>query len=70
MTRAAMLRRQAEGCLRLSDACSDPSTADHLRAMAADFFEEASTLEQQQGRRLERYLPQFGNKSRHAIGRT
>jgi hypothetical protein len=44
-SRAAVLRRQAETCLHLSDCCSDPLTADHLRDIAAEFFQAASDIE-------------------------
>jgi hypothetical protein len=45
MLRAKVLRRQAESCLRLSQSCCDPLTADHLRMMAADFFQHACKIE-------------------------
>jgi hypothetical protein len=39
MMGAKFLRRQAETCLRLSEQCSDSTRAEHLRLMAAEFFQ-------------------------------
>jgi hypothetical protein len=56
MSRATILRRQAETCLQLSYTCSDPSTADHLRMIAAEYFETASDLEHDHPSLIERGL--------------
>jgi hypothetical protein len=65
MSRASVLRRQAETCLQLSYACSDPVTADHLRMIAAEYFQSACDLEQDRPGFLERSLSQLGRLSSH-----
>jgi hypothetical protein len=63
MSRASVLRRQAETCLQLSYACSDPVTADHLRMIAAEYFQSACDLEQDHSGFLERSLTHLGRLS-------
>jgi hypothetical protein len=38
-------RKQAETCLKLSQACSDASVAVRLKQMATDFIAKANELE-------------------------
>jgi hypothetical protein len=45
MENSAYLRRQAAFCLRLSEFCSDPPVAAHLRVKAAQFHERALRAE-------------------------
>ncbi len=45
MSRIGFLRRQAETCLRLAETCSDKTTAEYLRLMAAEFFKRAVEAE-------------------------
>jgi hypothetical protein len=69
MSRASVLRRQAETCLQLSYGCSDPVTADHLRMIAAEYFQSACDLEQDRPSFVERGLGQFGRGSSHNVAR-
>jgi hypothetical protein len=43
--RSGYLRQQAETCLRLSQRCSNKTTAAELRLMAAQFFSKALEVE-------------------------
>ena len=45
MDKTALLRRQAEFCLRLSHLCSDEPVSRHLDALAARYHEEALRAE-------------------------
>ena len=45
MSKAAYFRRQAESHLRLSNTCQDPLTAEHLRLLAAEYFQRATEIE-------------------------
>jgi len=45
MENSGYLRRQAAFCLRLSQFCSDPPIATHLRFQAAQFHERALKIE-------------------------
>jgi hypothetical protein len=45
MLRSTYCRRQAESCLRLSETCQDPSTAEQLLIIAAEYFQRATDLE-------------------------
>ena len=67
MSRASVLRRQAETCLQLSYSCSDPETADHLRMIAAEYFQSACDLEQDRPGLIERGLGQIGRASSHNL---
>jgi len=48
MLRSRFLRRQAETCMRLSEDCAEPATAEELRLMAAEFFRQAVEIEIEQ----------------------
>jgi hypothetical protein len=45
MLRSGYLRQQAETCLRLSQRCSNKTTAAELRLLAAQFFSKAVEVE-------------------------
>jgi hypothetical protein len=45
MENTAYFRRQALFCLRLSEFCSDPPLAEHLRFKAAEYHEKALMAE-------------------------
>jgi hypothetical protein len=45
MLRSGFFRRQAETCLRLAEQCSDQTTAEQLRLVAAEFFRKATEAE-------------------------
>ena len=66
MEGAGYLRSQAELCLQMARAMSDPHAADRLRAAAARYFARALVVESQTPT-AERTLPLRANEARKSV---